>query len=200
MQRKEQESYIDEQRLSEADKALVEKIYDRLRIWKDGCKEMHERAHIAREVLLLKDPEQDEPNAKNKTLQLQTLVSTFNNCVADQMDNVMEAVMTPEVPELQGMVDDINDIVRFVYDRNEYLHYHRMRVQDYLSVGTHICEVCWDEDMANGEGDIRLLRVPVENFLWDPLEADIQDSRAVMKVSWHPLSWYKEHYPEMAST
>lgn len=193
---KELEVYVEEQRLSEEEQELVDKIYERLKIWKEGCEPMHNRARTAREVLLLRDPEQDPANAQNKTLQLQTLISTFNNCVADQMDNVMEAVMTPETPALQAVTDDLNDIVRFIYDRNEYLAYHRMRVQDYLGVGTHVCEICWDEDMAHGEGDVKLLRVPVESFLWDPLEADIQDSRAVMKVSWHPLSWYREHYPE----
>ena len=81
------------QKLTREEKELVDLIYERLRIWNDGCKEIHERAKTARKVLLLQDPEQDKAGSKHKTLQLQTLVSTFNNCVADQMDNVMEAVI-----------------------------------------------------------------------------------------------------------
>lgn len=184
------------QKLTEEEKELVDKIYTRLRIWNDGCNEIHERAKIARKVLLLQDPEQDKAGSKHKTLQLQTLVSTFNNCVADQMDNVMEAVMTPETPELQEVADDLNDIVRFVYEQNDYLAYHRQRVIDYLCTGTSVCEIMWDKTMNYGKGEIRLNRVPIEQFLWDPAEDDIQNSRAVMKVTWHPISWYKDMYPE----
>lgn len=184
------------QKLTREEKALVDLIYERLRIWNDGCKEIHERAKTARKILLLQDPEQDKAGSKHKTLQLQTLVSTFNNCVADQMDNVMEAVMTPERAELQEVADDLNDIVRFVYEQNEYLSYHRQRVIDYLGPGTAVCEIMWDENMNFGKGEIRLSRVPIEQFLWDPAESDIQNARALMKVSWHPKSWYDDMYPE----
>lgn len=184
------------QKLTREEKALVDLIYERLRIWNDGCKEIHERAKTARKVLLLEDPEQDKAGSKHKTLQLQTLVSTFNNCVADQMDNVMEAVMTPETPKLQEVADDLNDIVRFVYEQNDYQAYHRQRVIDYLCTGTAVCEIMWDENMNFGKGEIRLSRVPIEQFLWDPAESDIQNARALMKVSWHPKSWYDDMYPE----
>ena len=184
------------QKLTREEQALVDLIYERLRIWNDGCKEIHERAKTARKVLLLQDPEQDKAGSKHKTLQLQTLVSTFNNCVADQMDNVMEAVMTPETPELQEVSDDLNDIVRFVYEQNDYQAYHRQRVIDYLCTGTAVCEIMWDANMNFGKGEIRLSRVPIEQFLWDPAESDIQNARALMKVSWHPKSWYDDMYPE----
>lgn len=184
------------QKLTREEKALVDLIYERLRIWNDGCKEIHKRAKTARKILLLEDPEQDKAGSKHKTLQLQTLVSTFNNCVADQMDNVMEAVMTPETPELQEVADDLNDIVRFVYEQNDYQAYHKQRVIDYLCTGTAVCEIMWDENMNFGKGEIRLSRVPIEQFLWDPAESDIQSARALMKVSWHPKSWYDDMYPE----
>jgi hypothetical protein len=52
--------------------------------------------------------------------------------------------------------------------------------------------------MAHGKGDIAIIRWPIEAFLWDPRAENIQDARAVMKVSWHPLSWYEAHYPDAA--
>lgn len=185
-----------EQKLNREDKELVETIYTRLKIWENGCKEFHDRAKVARKILLLNDPEQDPQGTRHPTLQLQTLVSTFNNCVADQMDNVMEAVMTPETPDKQDLADDLNDIVRFVYEKNDYLSYHRQRVIDYLGPGTAVCEIGWDKTMNFGKGEICLNRVPIEQFLWDPAESDIQNGRAVMKVSWHPLSWYEAVYPD----
>ena len=191
---------ITTQPLNEDERKLVEEVYTRLRIWRDGYTEIHDRAKIARDIVLLNDPYQDPPNTKpeHKILQMQTLKSTFNNCVADQMDNVMEAKMLPELPQFQELVDDINDVVGYIYELNNYPQLYRMRVQDYLSTGTAITQIMWDADMNGGKGDVAFIRVPVEQFLWDPAEANIQDSRAVMKVSWHPLSWYKSHYPSVA--
>ena len=78
-----------QQILKADDRELLDKIYKQLVIWKDGCYEIHERAKEARQILLLNDPKQDPPTAKHKTIQLQTLVSTFNNCTADQTENIM---------------------------------------------------------------------------------------------------------------
>lgn len=190
------EMYMSGQNLAPDEAKVVSTAYKRLRIWRDGCREIHDRAKIARKILLLQDPYQDQPNTpvEKKTLQLQTLKSTFNNCVADQMDNVMEAVMTPETVMLQDVTDDINDIVRFIYERNDYQAMHRMRVQDYLCTGTSVTQVMWDDDALDGQGDVTLVRVPIESFLWDPAEDKIENARALFKISWHPLSWYCEHF------
>lgn len=192
------ETLIGEQRLSEEDARIRDEAYARLLIWKTGCQEIHDRARVARKILLLDDPYQDPPGVppEQRTMQLQTLKSTFNNCVADQVDNRPEALMTPETPELQGMVDDINDIVRYIYEANNYWYLHRFRVEDFIGTGTSIIQIMWDENMAHGRGDVALIRVPVEQFLWDPAEADIQNARALFKVSWHPLSWFRAQYPE----
>ena len=57
-------------------------------------------------------------------------------------------------------------------------------------------QIAWDEEMAYGKGEIALIRWPLEAFLWDATAENLQECRAVMKVSWHPLSWYREHWPE----
>lgn len=186
--------------MKEEDRKLAEEAYGRLRLWRDGCREVHERAKESRKILLLQDPKQDK-ETKNRptdkrTIQLQTLKSTFNNCVADQMDNMPEAVMLPETAQLQPVAEDLTDIVRFVLARNNYESVHRRRVEDCFCTGTAITQVAWDEDMDGGEGNVAIFRWPIECFLWDPTVEDVQASRAVFKVSWHPLSWYEQHYPD----
>ena len=189
------ETSYDEQR-------LIEEAYGRLRIWRESCKEIHERARESRAILLLKDPKQDDPDTirrnGKKTVQLQTLKSTFNNCVADQMDNMPEALMLPETSELQSVAEDMTDVVRFILSQNNYESLHRRRVEDCFCTGTAITQVAWDPDMDGGKGNVAVLRWPVESFLWDPASEDIQESRALFKVSWHPKSWYEQHYPEYA--
>lgn len=184
--------------MTEEQKKLRDEAYTRLSIWRDGCRAYHDRAKESREILLLRDPQQDSGNANRdkNTLQLQTLVSTFNNCVADQMDNMPEALMLPETRELEPVADDLTDIVRFVLHENDYEHQHRARVEDCFCTGTSILQIFWDDDMDGGKGNIGICRWPVEAFLWDPAAENLDDARAVFKVSWHPMSWFEQHYPD----
>ena len=180
---------------------LRDEAYGRLQIWRDGCMEMHERAREARKILLLQDPKQDMGRKRldKRTLQLQTLKSTFNNCVADQMDNMPEALMLPETRQLQAVAEDLTDVVRFVLHQNNYETLHRRRVEDCFCTGTAVTQIAWDGDMDGGQGNVALIRWPIEAFLWDPAAESLQDARAVFKVSWHPMSWYRQHYPEQYS-
>lgn len=188
------------QTLSFEEQKLVDEAYGRLRVWRDGCREVHERAKESRLILLLQDPKQDAETAgrrKDKqTIQLQTLKSTFNNCVADQMDNMPEALMLPETKELETVAEDLTDVVRFIMARNNYESLHRRRVEDCFCTGTSVTQVMWDESMDNGKGNVAVFRWPIESFLWDPVADDIQNGRAVFKVSWHPKSWFEQHYPD----
>ena len=92
--------------MNEEEIKLRDEAYGRLRIWRDGCREIHDRAKESRNILLLQDPKQDEQTKSRrqdkKTIQLQTLKSPFNNCIADQMDSMPEALKLPDgiVPSL----------------------------------------------------------------------------------------------------
>ncbi len=190
---------VSEQPLDPEEQSLVDEVYSRLDIFEQGCRLYHEEAKEAREILRLRDPKQDAPGQDKKILQLQTLKSTFNNCVADQMQNMPEPRLIPETPELEGYATDLQDAVHHVlYAVNRYEKVHRRRSEDLYGTGTAVTQVTWDETMNHGRGDIAVLRWPIEAFLWDPQAENIQDARALIKVSWHPLSWYEAHYPEAA--
>lgn len=190
---------VGEQPLSDEDKTLLADIYARLDIFEQGCRQYHEAARECREILRLRDPKQDPPGAREKTLQLQTLKSVFNNSVADQMENMPEPRLLPETPDMQEAADDMQDALRYViYDVNNYEMVHRRRAEDLYGPGTAVTQVVWDPEASYGKGDVALIRWPIEAFLWDPKAEDIQEARALIKVSWHPLSWYWEHYPEKA--
>ena len=120
---------ISEQPLDSKKKKLVEEVYERLYIFEQECRPYHAEAKTVRDILRLRDPQQDPPGAVEKTLQLQTLKSTFNNCVADQMQNMPEARILPETPQLQEVSDDLQDAVHYVvYTMNNYPALHRRRV------------------------------------------------------------------------
>jgi len=197
-----EEQYIlEEQDLSDEDRELLDVIYDRLDIFQQLNDPYHEKAKQSRQTMHMEDPEQDDPrtiaNNGKRTLQLQTLKSTINNVVADQMLSMPEAKLMPETAEMQEAADDLQDMCHYViYCANDFEQIHYRRCEDFYGVGTAVTQIAWDEDMAYGKGDIALIRWPLEAFLWDPTAERIEDCRAVMKVSWHPLSWYREHYPE----
>lgn len=196
-----QEVALEEQPLDEKDQRLLETIYDRLDIFEQMNRPYHDKAKECRRILHMDDPYQDDVKtlARNgkKTLQLQTLKSTINNVVADQMLSMPEAKLLPETAEMQEAADDLQDMVHYVvYCANDFEHTHYRRCEDFYGPGTAVIQTAWDPDMAYGKGEIAIIRWPIEAFLWDPTAEDIQDCRAVMKVSWHPLSWYREHWPE----
>ena len=197
-----EEATLDEQQLDEEDKQLLETIYDRLDMFEEMNRPFHEEAKKSRKIVHMDDPDQD-PSGKmakkqgKKVLQLQTLKSTINNVVADQMLSLPEAKLLPEIPQLQEAADDLQDMVHYaIYSANDFEQLHYRRCEDFYGPGTAITQIAWDPDMNYGRGEIALLRWPLEAFLWDPTAENIQDCRAVMKVSWHPLSWYREHYPD----
>jgi hypothetical protein len=197
---------IGPQELSEEDRDFVNTVYDHLATFENDIQTYHNEAKACREVLRLRDEYQDpelNPDGTASTaapaLQLQTLKSTVNNCIADQMQNMPEAKLSPETPDQQQLSDDLQDAIRFiVYDTNEFETLHRRRVEDFFGTGTAVTQIVWDKTINFGKGDIALIRWPIESFIWDPKAEDIQDARALIKVSWHPLSWYKEHYPDKA--
>ena len=190
---------VSEQPLDEKDKQLLEDVYARLELFEQACRPFHEEARAAREIMRLRDPFQDPEGTKEPTLQLQTLKSTINNCVADQMLNMPEAKLAPETPDKEEAAQDLQDLLHHViYNVNEYDAIHRRRAEDFYVPGNAVTQIAWDPDMCHGKGDIALIRWPIESFLWDCQTDSLQDARALIKVSWHPLSWYKEHYPEQA--
>ena len=190
-----------EQPLKAEDRELLDTIYNRLDVFEQLNRPYHEAAKNCRLTLHMEDPEQDsvrtmEANGK-KTLQLQTLKSTINNVVADQMLSMPEAKLMPETAEMQDAADDLQDMVHFVtYVANDFENIQYRRCEDFYGVGTSIIQTTWDEEMNYGKGDIALIRWPLEAFLWDPMAERLDDCRAVMKVSWHPMSYYKAHWPE----
>ena len=95
------------------------------------------------------DPDQDDPeivrqNGK-RTLQLQTLKSTINNVVADQMLSMPEAKLMPETAAQQAAADDLQDMVHYViYCANDFENLHYRRCEDFYGPGTAVTQVAWD--------------------------------------------------------
>ena len=190
-----------EQSLSKEEEALLDTIYKRVELFQQHNRREHEKARVCREIIHMRDPEQDDEKTRREhgkeTLQLHSLKATFNNVVADQMLSMPEAKMLPESPDMQEFADQLQHLVHHtIYVSNDFEHTHQMRCEDFYGPGTSILQIAWDKTMCYGMGDVAILRWPIESFLWDPMAEYIQDCRAVMKLSWHPLSYFRAHWPD----
>lgn len=181
-----------EQKLTDEERTLKEEAYTRLDLWGAECIAYHESVKECRAIYRLQDPKQKD------ILQLQTLKSTLNNCIADQIDNTPEALLVPQRTDLTGLATDMNNCLKYIMQINHFKDVHRKRSKDFLVTGTAVTQIMWDEEMDYGKGNISISRFPIESMVWDPASGDVQSCRAIMKLSWHPLSWYVEHYPEQA--
>lgn len=128
------------------------------------------------------------------------IFSTVENVRSDMMDEMPEAVITPESSrdEIAGKV--LTRVVAQNHEAFDYpLEFFKL-TKDVLVGGYMIQEVGWDKTMHNGMGGVFIRQVSNRNIMFDPLVSDIQDGRAVFKVERLPTSWFKAHYPEYADS
>ncbi len=121
--------------------------------------------------------------------------STVESIRADLMDQLPEAVISADSPEnektaeaLTALVAENHRIGRFEREYGELIH-------DLLVGGYMVMETGYDESENNGLGAAFIRRADAHNVLFDPLAADIQDSRAIFKIAPYPAQWFAAHYP-----
>ena len=129
---------------------------------------------------------------------LNTLNATVDNVVADQMDNLPEAKMMPERPELQESADILTDVVRYALYQSAFDEQYAQLMEDCAVTGSGVLQIFWDEELDDGRGMARCERWDMESFYPDPMFSDIQEGRAVFKTAFYPREWYEQHYPEKA--
>lgn len=183
---------IDIQRLTAREREILTEGRRLFDLFREKNRPYKDEVYLARQVAEMKDPEQ--PNIP----QLHTLRSTVVNCVADQMDNVSEAVITPERPDTQEKAEQLTDLVGYVFEVNDMSKTNRERFEDHFITGTSALQYVWDPDAQFGKGEIAVILCPIESLEWDYLCNHIQSGRAVFKKSWYPRSYFEQHYPDKA--
>lgn len=196
------ESYRGQQPLSEDEKAFVESAYELYEQFRQGNRVFHDEIRDARKIRALKDDKLDIGNTdpRRASPQLNTLNSTIDNMIADQIDNTPEAIMEPETPELAPIADDMTDVVGWALDHAGFKKEWRRGIDDSITVGTSVIQVFYDEEQEYGgeRGGIVLETWRTEDWFPDPAYSNFQDGRAVFKVSIQPLSFFYQHYPDDA--
>lgn len=179
------------QPISMTERALVARIYALFDCFYDQLSEEHEQMRRAR-MLRARRPDEQSRTAPTGN----TLGSCVDNMIADQMDNLPEAVMLPEREETARSAEEMDDVVSFVLYRAGWTGKYQTLMEDAIVTGTGVAQVFWDEDMEDGEGMVNVLAWHPEDFYPDPMYEDMQDGRGCFKATRTSVAWVEQHYPQ----
>lgn len=125
-----------------------------------------------------------------------TLLTSLENLKADLMQGYPDAVFIGRDSADAPFADTMTALHRMLMERRHHKNKHRDAITSMLIYGVGYMESYWDDDLENGKGDVDFSAWEPFNIFPDPYAEDIQEGRAVFKRVFHPLSWYKERYPE----
>ena len=179
------------QLISERERALVARAYALFDCFYDQLEEEHELMRKAR-MLRARKPDEQSRTAPTGN----TLGSCVDNMIADQIDNLPEAVMLPEREETAQSAEEMDDVVSFVLYRAGWPGKYQTLMEDAIVAGTGVAQVFWDENLEEGEGMVNVLAWHPEDFYPDPMYEDIQDGRGCFKATHTSVAWVEEHYPQ----
>ena len=182
-----------EQPLPEGGADLKRRAYQLFEFFRQKLSEEHEEMRRAR---LMRQLRQDEKSLTAPASN--TLNSCIDNVIADQIDNMPEAKMVPERPDVMDGAAAMDDIVAYALYHAEWPDVYQQLMEDAVVTGTGVVQTFWDDDLEDGEGMANVVAWHPEDFYPDPMYENIQDGRACFKVSRSTVAWVQEHYPHAA--
>lgn len=127
------------------------------------------------------------------------LYSTYENLCSDAIEMKPEAIFLGRSQDDGALANEMTAIFRSVLERRHFKRTYSEWVRARSQFGMAVIETMWDETLDGGEGDVDLQVWQPDDIWFDPMCEDIQDGRAVFKVSYHTPSWFAEHYPDKIS-
>ena len=122
--------------------------------------------------------------------------STVENVSADLMDQVPEAHIRPECGADSHVAQVVEAVIRRNHDVAGYPVEYQKLVHDLLVGGYCVQEVGYDPSLNSGLGGAFIRHVDDRSILFDPLCDDMQEGRAVFKLSLRTREWFKDRFPE----
>ena len=122
--------------------------------------------------------------------------SIVENIKADLMDGFPEAVVRSTEPEYNDVADVIGAIIAQNHEEQSFREEYRKMCQDLLLNGWCVSETGYDTHAYSNIGMAFTRRVNIRNILFDPEVENVQDGRAVFKVSRVTIKRLEEMYPE----
>ena len=182
---------VKEQPLNEREQELVRRAYELFDFFRDKLSDAHEEMYEARAMRQLAQSGKSRTSAPSMTLN-----SCIDNVIADQMDNMPEAVLVPERQETEQSAEEMTDVIGFVLYQAGWPGKYQKLMEDAVVTGTGVAQAFWNDDAMDGEGMVDIIAWHPEDFFPDPMYENIQDGRGVFKTTNTTVAWVEEHYPE----
>lgn len=179
-----------DQALTIEEKALLARSYELFEHFYEQLRDTHEEMRTARQI---RQMEQAGRSGTSPTLS--TLSSCIDNVVADQIDNMPQALMIPEREETLSSAEEMTDVIGYVLYHAGWQGKYQKIMEDAVVTGTGVAQVFWDGMLEDGQGMASVLCWHPEDFYPDPMYEDIQDGRACFKVTHTTVGWVEERYP-----
>ena len=121
--------------------------------------------------------------------------STVENVSADLMDQVPEVFIEPQDGVNDYVARVVQSLIRRNHDVSGYTVEYQKLVHDLLVGGYCVQEVGYDPSLNSGLGGAFIRHVDDRSILFDPLCDDMQEGRAVFKLSLRTREWIKDRFP-----
>ena len=125
------------------------------------------------------------------------LFNSIINKHADMMDNFPKPNVLPRSRASQFDAEKLGKIVPVVLEQNGYQTTYSRKAYDYISDGTAITGVFWDNAKNDGMGDVAIRQIDIHNIFWKPGIEDIQESPEVFTVAAVDNKELVKMYPQM---
>ena len=125
------------------------------------------------------------------------LFNSIINKHADMMDNFPKPNVLPRSRNSQMDAEKLAKIVPVVLEQNGYQTTYSRKAYDYISDGTAITGVFWDNTKNDGMGDVAIRQIDIHNIFWKPGIEDIQESPEVFTVAAVDNKELVKMYPQM---
>lgn len=179
------------------DEARIERIYDLFDEYRRAYVQEWQRLERCERLFMGQHwhdiPEKDSREPRPVTPVLQ---STIENLRADLMDQMPEAIITADEESSERAAAALTAILGENHRRCHYESEYAKMLHDLLIGGYMVQETGFDPYADGGIGGAFLRHVDAHNVMFDPLCADIQDSRAIFKFAPYPKEWFKSRYSD----
>ncbi len=125
------------------------------------------------------------------------LFNSIINKHADMMDNFPKPNVLPRSRDSQFDAEKLGKIIPVVLEQNGYQTTYSRKAYDYISDGTAITGVFWDNSKNDGMGDVAIRQIDIHNIFWKPGIEDIQESPEVFTVAAVDNKELVKMYPQM---
>lgn len=121
------------------------------------------------------------------------LYATYRQELADAVEMMPEAVFLARRKEDEQRAERMTRLHRAVLERMDFENTYIRLCENRARFGMGVCETL----MENGEA--RVVDYDPRALLIDPATEEMQEGRAVFKIAYHTMEYFKVHYPRQAA-